>query len=188
MGGVIFLDCEASSLHPSLSNPIEIAWGGPVGPIESYLINPFPSQDGWTDWDPQAQTLHGLSQDYLRQNGKLPREVAEAICRSLAGKTVYTDAPEYDGFWIRRLLVAGLGTNSCNIYVDHIDSLLTGILTKDYWELSTDKHGPERHIKALCAQAWRTVISDGLSPHRAGNDLMYLRELYRLASQVGLGY
>lgn len=188
MGEVIFLDIEASSLHPSLSYPIEIAWGNAVGPIESHLINPFASMDGWTDWDPQAEALHGLSLDYLRRNGTTPHDVAEAICHSLEGKTVYTDAPEYDGFWVRRLIAAGLGTNGCDISVEHIDTLLTGLLSRDYWELSTDKHGPERHIESLCAQAWKTVISGGLSPHRAGNDVIYLRELYRLARQVGRAY
>jgi hypothetical protein len=188
MSEIVFLDCEASSLHPSLSYPIEIAWGGPAGEIESHLITPYTGQVNWSDWDPQAEVLHGLSREFLHTHGESPAQVAKAMCRSLAGKTVYTDAPEYDGFWIRRLLVTALGDAACDIYIDHIDTLLTRILPKEYWEYDPTSTQPERHIESLCAQAQKSVISAGRPPHRAGNDVMYLRELYRIARLAGGWY
>ncbi|MFA9462415.1 hypothetical protein [Thiohalorhabdus methylotrophus] len=78
-----FLDCEASSLDEWHSYPIEVAWGSvTTGTIHSYLIGPTGMAD-WTDWDPAAQDVHGLSRALLAEHGLPPRQVAEEVVRHL---------------------------------------------------------------------------------------------------------
>jgi hypothetical protein len=97
------IDFEASSLS-SDSYPIEVAWSTPDGSIESHLIRPHWS---WTDWDDYAEReIHHISHETLRIEGESPREVAAAMNNALAGQTVYSDAPEFDGHWLARLFEA----------------------------------------------------------------------------------
>ena len=100
-----FIDFEASSLSGK-SYPIEVAWSDLEGNIESWLINPQNYPDGWTDWDPSSERLHGLSRVYLAEHGKPPLMVAQRMNQQLREQRLYSDAPEYDGFWLRRLFEA----------------------------------------------------------------------------------
>lgn len=53
-----FIDFEASSLRDT-SFPIEVAWNNGTE-IESYIIRPA---FDWSDWDYNAEGLHGLSRE-----------------------------------------------------------------------------------------------------------------------------
>ncbi|TWB18824.1 hypothetical protein FBZ89_109210 [Nitrospirillum amazonense] len=99
---IAFLDIEASSLD-SGSYPIEVGWAIPGRQIESYLILPHPD---WTDWDPAAQGVHGLSRQTLFSDGTAGPAVLARLSRSLVGLTVYSDAPAEDGYWLGRLCQA----------------------------------------------------------------------------------
>ena len=97
------IDFEASSLS-SDSYPIEVAWSTPDGAIESHLIRPHWS---WTDWDEYAEReIHRISRETLRTDGRSTRDVATVMNTALAGTTVYSDAPEFDGHWLERLFEA----------------------------------------------------------------------------------
>ncbi|TWB38021.1 transcriptional regulator [Nitrospirillum pindoramense] len=100
---IAFLDFEASSLDRG-SYPIEVGWATPSQQDgESYLILPHPD---WTDWDPAAQAVHGISRQALFTHGMAGPAVLARLSRSLAGLTVYSDAPAEDGYWLERLCQA----------------------------------------------------------------------------------
>jgi len=91
----IFIDVEASSLSKA-SYPIQIAFN--LGEtIHSFLIRPA---EGWEDWDDSAEAVHGWSRSRLLSEGEPAFLVAKKINDLLAGKTVYSDAKDYDGRWV----------------------------------------------------------------------------------------
>jgi len=100
----LFIDFEASSLNVD-SYPIEVAWSVESGSIESHLINPY-SVDSWTDWEPAAQEIHGLSRQRLSEEGREPKWVAKRMNEVLAGKTLLTNAYEFDLDWCETLFKA----------------------------------------------------------------------------------
>lgn len=99
---IVFLDCEASSLHHG-SYPIEIGWCDVDGKGESHLIRPEPS---WDDWSMEAERLHGLSMSQLHQEGEPAEVVARRVLAFLekTGCDFYSDAPAFDGRWLNTLL------------------------------------------------------------------------------------
>jgi hypothetical protein len=109
----IILDCEASSLGRD-GYPIEVAWSvvEPANPeragsdtaasaVEEVLIRPLPF---WTDWDPASEAVHGISRARLEAEGEAAEIAARRIAEALDGALVYTDAPSFDGRWLRRLM------------------------------------------------------------------------------------
>jgi len=96
-----FIDFEASSLS-IYSYPTEVAWSNPDGRIEEHLINPGHVR-GWTDWDPAAQGITGISRELLHEEGKSPAWVCERMNTILEGRTLYSDAPSYDRMWLETL-------------------------------------------------------------------------------------
>jgi hypothetical protein len=99
---IAFLDFEASSLSDE-SYPIEVGWVFEDGRAESHLIRPAP---GWTDWDPQAEAIHGISPRQLLEQGLPHPDVAARMMRELAGHALYASAPSWDGKWLSVLLRA----------------------------------------------------------------------------------
>lgn len=96
----IFIDFEASSLSRH-SYPIEVAWSGPDGTIQSFLIKPEPS---WTNWDDYAENaIHGISRAELHAKGLTAADVVEKMTAALSGETVYTSDPMFDGMWCEKL-------------------------------------------------------------------------------------
>lgn len=100
-----FLDFEASSLADD-SYPIEVAWVFEDARSESHLIRPAPA---WTDWDPEAAALHGLTRERLGSEGEPHEAVANRVLEALGPHEVYVSAPSWDGKWLSVLLrAAGL--------------------------------------------------------------------------------
>lgn len=152
-----FIDCEASSLSGS-SYPIEIAWSDEQGSIEVHLINPYFIRE-WTDWCPSSQHVHGLSRNYLSNHGEDPRKTAQRMNSVLNGKKLYSDAPDFDDPWVRTLFQAvGL---TMNFEIANANSLLQN--------LNPNNESYKRQARKIAGPA-----------HRAGVDVAYLLELYRL--------
>lgn len=108
----IFLDFEASSLAKS-SYPIEVAWVDSRGGSESWLIRPAPE---WTDWDPAAELVHGLSRVRLMAEGTPVEAVAGRMMKRLSGRRVFASAPSWDGKWLSTLLrAAGLPRHALRV-------------------------------------------------------------------------
>jgi hypothetical protein len=95
-----FLDFEASSLAGD-SYPIEVAWVFEDGQGESHLIRPAAE---WTDWDPKAERIHGISRDTLQAQGEPSDAVARRLVEALSGHRLFASAPSWDGKWLSVLL------------------------------------------------------------------------------------
>lgn len=102
---LVCLDFEASGLGPR-SYPIEVAWkNASSGEVDAFLINPD-SGDDWQYWDEFAEEMHGLDRDDLCQQGISVVDAAQRMNEKLAGKSVISDAWEFDHFWLTRLFDA----------------------------------------------------------------------------------
>ncbi|MDO5632531.1 MAG: exonuclease domain-containing protein [Paracoccus sp. (in: a-proteobacteria)] len=106
LNNICILDIEASGLS-SDSWPIEmgLSWVYPRGPQTwSSLIRPAPD---WPEsaWDPAAEEVHGIAATELDWAPEAA-EVAEALLHHAEGRILMSDAPSYDGFWLRQLLRA----------------------------------------------------------------------------------
>ena len=165
-----FLDFEASSLAP-VSYPIEVAWSLADGSIESHLISPAGTRT-WTDWDPQSQQVHGIQRDELIAHGRAPSWVCRRLNQQLAGKIVYTDNPAFDGMWLGALFSV-VQNSKPKFRLGLVDDLLLG---RVYPNLRARADALAR-INALKDEARRRVGGQ----HRAGWDVQYLIELWKLA-------
>lgn len=160
---IAFIDLEASGLS-ARSWPIEVGWCFVAGAPEARLIRPA-EQWSLDDWSKDAEALHGVPHAILLKDGAEPKDVCEALNEALAGKTVYSDAPDWDGFWLYRLFQAG-----------HLRQRFT---LNDLGGLFAA--APPEQIDALSAQA------DRLAPrsHRAAPDALHMRALFELAVAEG---
>lgn len=165
----IFLDFEASSLA-SGSYPIEVAWGSSEDSIDSHLISPAGIAT-WTDWSNAAQQLHGLTREQLLSEGKQPIWVARRMNEQLAGQIVYTDNPDYDGFWLEQLFKRSAGLKP-SFRLAHVDGLLVGLICSD----SADHSNVVRVLRTMKQMARQSVAGQ----HRAAADVQYLLKLYAL--------
>ena len=100
---LVFLDFEASSLSKQ-SYPIEVAWMFEDGRSEAHLIRPLPE---WTDWDDEAEAIHGISCATLLRDGTDPAHVAARMVETLGGHDLLASAPSWDGKWLSVLLRGG---------------------------------------------------------------------------------
>lgn len=98
----VFLDFEASSLSKH-SYPVEVGWVLEDGTGESHLIRPAP---GWTEWDPGAEAMHGISRETLHRHGMPHGEVCDRLVELFANNVVHAGAPSWDGHWLSMLLRA----------------------------------------------------------------------------------
>ncbi|HEX8193279.1 MAG TPA: transcriptional regulator [Allosphingosinicella sp.] len=96
----VFIDFEASSLGKK-SYPIEVGWVFEDGRSENMLIRPPPE---WTDWDVEAEAIHGISRSRLVEEGTPVEAVAHRLLSEVGGHSVYASAPSWDGKWLSQLL------------------------------------------------------------------------------------
>ena len=159
MDKVAFIDLEASGLGAE-SWPIEVGWCFETGAPETHLIEPAPD---WSReaWDKSAEALHGISMASLSKTGASASAVCTRLNRALKDSVVYSDAPDWDGFWLYRLFAAaGVKQEfSLSNFVDLFDSL------------------PGDELQALLARAAETTPHT----HRAREDVMHMRKVYELA-------
>jgi len=101
----IFIDFEASGLGPR-SWPIEIglAWieGADIRTWSS-LICPAPDWD-MDSWDPQSAQVHRILLEELA-GAPSAKAVATEAAMLISGKTVCSDAPQFDERWAKRLFL-----------------------------------------------------------------------------------
>jgi len=166
-----FLDIEASSLGIN-SYPIEIAWSDNKGNIESHLINPYWVEE-WTDWDYNAQQVHGLSRKLCREEGINPDWLCKHMDQSIIpGDVIYADGVPFDTHWIDVLYEVGSTRGYSKFKVVHSDTVMLPLLKncepddKKRWQL----------YENLKLEA-RKMIG---SRHRARPDVQYLIELWKL--------
>lgn len=156
---VAFIDFEASGLG-ARSWPIEVGWAFEDGRSESLLISPSPD---WTfdAWDPKAERLHGITFSMLSELGVSPAIACDRMDAALTGCTIYSDAPDWDGFWMLRLYEAA--------------GRKVGVRLHDFVNAMPPLTAEERSILVRKA--------DRIAPrrHRALEDALHLHTTWRLA-------
>jgi hypothetical protein len=173
-----FLDFEASSLAKD-SYPVEVAWVFEDGACESHLIRPAP---GWTDWDPGAERMHGLSRERLVAEGEPHDWVARRVLEALSGHEPCASAPSWDGKWLSVLLrAAGLPRHAMRLKDSEAVELETAC------ELLKDAAAPGDlgRMAAKVLERARARIEAEPPAHRAladaARELRLWREVRRLA-------
>jgi DNA polymerase III epsilon subunit-like protein len=146
---LLFLDFEASSLS-ARSYPIEIGCAcvedGRVVQVAE-LIRPDPS---WSpDWSAESAAMHGVGREALAL-AEPAVSVARRFATLLAGRTIVSDAPDFDGRWLGMLLE--LLPQKPSIRLVDFDVLL---------------HVAMSHEEQRAAYA---NLTSSPTPHRAGGD------------------
>lgn len=147
---ICVIDFEASSLQ---GWPIEVGVSMRVsGAILTWssLIRPAPK---WSmdDWAPAAEAVHGIARAQLN-DAPTPAQVATELMRLIKSRRLLSDAPDYDGRWLRELLLAGGSWDPVD--VDNYDAYAHEIL----------RHDP-RELDRVYERLARVKV-----PHRAGSD------------------
>ncbi|MCA8887950.1 MAG: hypothetical protein KDA46_03905 [Parvularculaceae bacterium] len=144
--------------------PVEVGWAYVEGEADAYLIRPA-EQWSVTVWDENAEALHGLSIDRLNREGLQPGDVCDHLCAALEGFEVYSDAPDWDEYWMMRLFDAAGRKGALKLF--------------DF-ALLMPRMQPSEKEKLLS----RAELS-GARRHRAADDALYLQSLYRLTHPAG---
>jgi len=159
---IAFIDLEASGLS-ARSWPIEAGWCFARGKPQAMLIKPH---ENWStdDWDKKAEALHGIAYDHLAKKGEAAKKVCEALNKALTGLTVYSDAPDWDGFWLYRLFDAAKIKQTFKL--SDFSLLMASV--------------PPEKLDALIDEAERRAPRR----HRAIPDVEHMRALYDLAAKI----
>jgi hypothetical protein len=152
------LDIEASGFGRH-SYPIEVGYVMPDGRAACMLVRPAPD---WTHWDPAAEKVHGIVRSTLVAHGQAVREVALALNRDLAGRTVYCDGWAHDYPWLAALFDAA--ELRAGFRLESVSALLD-----------------EARLERLDAARHAALLDMGLTRHRASNDA---RALQRALTRV----
>jgi hypothetical protein len=146
------LDIEASGFGRH-SYPIEVGYVLPTGQAVCMLVKP---DSAWTHWDVAAERVHGITRGALQERGRSAREVAQALNRDLAGRTVYCDGWAHDYTWMGALFEAA--DASPHFKLESARGLLN-----------------EQQLPLLDAQQQRARQELGLQRHRASSDALVLQ-------------
>ena len=157
--GVAFVDVEASGLGP-YSWPIEIGWGFHGHEPRAVLVRPH-EQWSMHAWEKSAECLHRIAPHELIDQGRAALEVALGLNAALSDAEVYSDAPDYDSFWLYRLYDAA-GVKPTYRLRD------LGDLLRPLWQGAPD---------ALVRRAGRAAPHT----HRAADDVRHLQTMYEIA-------
>jgi hypothetical protein len=156
--------------------PIEIGWAFvevSTGEIlsQSYLVRPPSHCDMKPVWDPDAQKLHGISLEQLRDHGHPPLEIARRMNEVLAGRELLSDGPADDERWLRIIFDEAGPDPTFTIRRLHANVLISQLEAKLGWDSAA--------YKAAMTEAAR------MSPraHRAEADARHLAVLWQIISR-----
>lgn len=149
---LLVIDFEATALTLE-SYPIEVGLARVEGegcPIISWssLIEPAPTWDLKSQWDPDAQRAHGITPWQLRQGADPAHLMRELNRRASDGGTVWCDGGHYDAYWLRTLAAAA--------------SVEPEFTLGDIGELLSQF--------PVAQEAFRRALQRSRPPHRAGPD------------------
>jgi hypothetical protein len=164
-----FIDVEASGLQVG-SYPVEVGWSSPELVSEGFLVSPAPDW-GLDDWSRTAELVHGISLEDCVTQGLPVQEAAVRLNLALNGRLLYSDAPDYDGYWLRRLYKAAAMQPTFSLKLLPLEPLLRDTLRArghgDWWPDIEDlsRHVHTRHPRT----------------HRAEADARHMAAMYRSA-------
>ena len=155
------IDFEASGFGVN-SYPIEV--GVSLGTGQKYCALIQPAHD-WLYWDKDAEKIHGLCLDVVREQGKPIITVAEELNAFLEGKTVYSDGWVVDKPWLLRIFYQSGLTPS--FFLSSLEYILKEP-QMEIWE-----------------ETKQQVIADlALARHRASTDAFIIQETYARTQQL----
>ncbi|SIS60318.1 Exonuclease [Roseivivax lentus] len=161
----VFIDFEASSLDDD-SWPIEvgIAWLNDNGKVivHSKLIKPKPE---WPEsaWSDKSAAVHGIARNEL-DDTEPAEHVARWLAHTVRHRPLISDAPKFDGMWLRRLASHQMW---CEVH---------GLTEALWWSFASD--GKLRPGRLAIANKFRAKQH---STHRAGEDAANLAYVWRKA-------
>jgi hypothetical protein len=158
------IDFEASCLpRHGRSYPIEVGITDTEWGTRTWLIRPHVDWAGW-DWTAEAESLHGLTRDWVLLDGQDATLVARELEHALSGRRVIADS-HIDAYWLETLLKAAGVVPFARI--KHVETLFAEFNSTD------------DEIRA----AQSDVDCLGLRRHRAGDDAKWL---YLFAEAIAL--
>ena len=166
----VFIDFEASSLSDE-SYPVEVGWVFEDGREADYLIRPAPH---WTDWDAEAEAIHGISRETLLREGTRHDLVCANLVAALSGHAIHASSPSWDGKWLS-VLLRGAGRPRHLLRLTDSDEAFADAARQRLGE-----DADEAAIAALIAAARETVEAEPVL-HRALADA---RREWRIWMQV----
>ncbi|HKR87170.1 MAG TPA: hypothetical protein VJS38_03260 [Phenylobacterium sp.] len=175
----VFLDFEASSLAEE-SYPIEVGWAAEDGSCEAHLIRPAPA---WTDWDPVAAAVHGLSREHLRQAGEPHEEVARRVLEALGPHELFASAPSWDGKWMS-VLLRGAGLPRHALRLRDSDEAYREAVREALCDRVSDDELDD--VAAALIYAARRRVNVDPPRHRALDDAREELEVWRLVRALSL--
>ncbi|MDG1923402.1 MAG: 3'-5' exonuclease [Glaciecola sp.] len=137
-----FIDIEASSLS-SRSYPIEIAWINAKDEQDTFLIQPH---NTWTDWDEDAQQIHGITREDIQKNGITIEDACLKLNEALSDQVIYSYNADYDYDWIQTLFKR---SNDAFIMPEFVITQLPDSEGKQILAESEKKHRALDDCKAL---------------------------------------
>lgn len=149
------LDVEASGFGVN-SFPIEVGVVMPDGRRFCKLIRPFAQ---WQFWDPQAESVHGISYEDLLNRGEEAVGVCLALNEFVDGQTLYSDAWVVDHPWMLKLFAQAAVPMSFNI------SALEMVLN-------------ETQIALWDAEKMQVISQYGMQRHRASADAYIIQQTF----------
>jgi hypothetical protein len=153
------LDIEASKFDKE-GFPVEVGFIRSDGFCYCCLIKP---QSGWTNWDAEAEKVHGISRNILDNCGSKVKDVARILNQHLAGYNVYSENAGSDSAWLEDLF------KEAEIKMEFKLSALPELLTdsqKTAWQTTR-----QRVEKML-----------GLRRHRASADARVIQMTFQLSA------
>lgn len=145
---IIVIDCEASGLDEE-SYPIEV---GVALHDDSFGFLIKPEKD-WNYWSKEAEGIHKIKREELFNEGISCYEAAQILNSQLRGLTLFSDATDFEMFWLNRLFKAA----QCEMLFD-IDSIYSLPFNVDIY------------------MAEKKKMSSYIITHRAENDAHIIRE------------
>ena len=163
---LLCLDFEASGNDPRCY-PIEVAIANVApGNARDWLIAPTPA---WLEtglWQAEAEAIHGLSRAEIIAFGRSVADVARELAAYAQGAQVLSDAPTFDGKWLRDLYTAA-GTEPPFVLLDFHQFI--------WHEAATRGRRPDIAIVKAEAEAYLLFPKQ----HRAGPDARRNAEMIR---------
>jgi DNA polymerase III epsilon subunit-like protein len=151
------IDFEASCLpRHGQSFPIEVGIAGD-GMARSWLICPDRRWESW-DWTAEAEALHGLSRERIRQEGQPAAVVLAELVAATAGRRMIADSL-IDQYWLETLAQAAGA--QVPFRIGHVATLF-------------DEQGAD---EARIAAAVAHADGQGSMRHRAAGDALWLAAL-----------
>lgn len=163
---ILTIDFEASCLPKhGRSFPIEVGIAG-GGMSRSWLIRPHESWAGW-DWTGEAEALHGLSLERVRNEGLPVDAVLDRLIAAMDGCRAVADSV-IDQYWLETL--ANAAGEAAPFVIDHVSMLLDEYGAGERRITSAvayaDARYPVRH-RAASDAAWLSALIDHVAPDTA---------------------